>query len=100
AVSPVGFAFDSRGRTPAYGAGSIHAQHVVGILVVTAGNLTVRQKSALAIRVKVTHLEVIVDVAAFRGDGAASHSHAAGRSDVVHRPGNLVGAVYGLFYDT
>ncbi len=77
---------------------ALRAQYVIGILVVASFNLPIGQERANAVRVNVIHLEVVVDVAAFRRNLASAHRHATHRRLIFHRPRNLIGAVNRLFH--
>src|SRR2546427_718000 len=96
--SPVGFAFDAWLGAAAEGARAVGAQHIVGILVVAALNLAIGEERADAVRIDVVDLEVIVDIPAFGRNCATAHADAAYGRLVPHRPGDLVGAVDGLFH--
>src|SRR5216683_4998632 len=94
------FAGNSWQRTTADGAGALTTQNVVGVFVPAVVDLAASEECAEIIRVKVIHLEVIVDVAALGGNLAAADANAADGRLVLHRPGDLVGAVHGLLHHT
>src|SRR4029453_13200178 len=74
----------------------ISSHDVVERAVVAAGRLAVGEKNPVAVWESVTDGEVVVDVAAIRGNGAATDTDCALRRLILHDPHDLVGVVHGL----
>lgn len=70
-IGPIRLARDARQRTSSDGARSLRAENVIGVLVIATFDLAAAEESAHVIRIKIIHLEVIVDVAALGRNLAA-----------------------------
>ena len=97
-ITPRIFAFNPGIRAATNGDNAFGTGNVIGIFVVATYHLTVGHGSSSIVWVKVIHLEVIENVAAFSRYLSSTNCHATDRWLIVKRPGNFIDGVNGLFH--